>query len=115
MKYKNVKINGKIFPTVTIGQLAKICRRSTIMMQKMETRGILPEPNIRGKKMLGKQGEETPGVRMYSVTLAEKLSKILSEVTQGVALTNEQKRQINIAFQEEKQYINTVPTDIKPK
>jgi hypothetical protein len=105
MQPKKVLLKGKIVEVVTIGQLAEMCGRKVITLRKMEERGILPEPVIRGKSMTNKSGDKLPGKRLYSINFAKKIAEILKNVSQGVAITNEQKRQITLAYQEEKKLI----------
>ena len=107
MKYKRIKIKGKILEVVTIGQLAKMCNRSVSYIRKMEQRDIFPFAKIRDNSKYDKSGNKLVGNRLYSVTLAKRLAEILYEVKQGVKITNEQQRQIWIAFQNEDIFINT--------
>jgi hypothetical protein len=102
-KTKKVLFNSKIVECVTVGELATMCDYATITIKKMEERGIMPQPNIRGKAM--KNGEL--GKRLYSVKLAEALVPILAQIVNGVKVSDETKRQIAVAFQNEKQFLNT--------
>lgn len=114
LKFKNVKVNGKIIPTYTIGQLASMCNRERVTMLKMEERNLLPPPNLRGRRRVKKNGDTVLGERKYSVDLCNKIVKILAGVKQGVAITNEQRRRLLLAFQEEKMFIEEQPEQSKP-
>jgi len=83
---------------MTVGELAKHCDYSIITIKKMEERGLIPHSNLRGKRF--SNGEI--GSRLYTVELADKLKQILSEIKQGVKTSDETKRKIALAFEEEK-------------
>lgn len=107
IKCKRVKYNGKIVDTITIGQLALMCNRKVITMRKLEDRNILPLPSLRFKNKFKRNGDEILGNRLYSYSLALRIAEIFKDVTQGVKINNEQRRQIALAFQEELIFINS--------
>lgn len=102
-KIIKVKFKGKIVQCVSIGDLATSCGYATISIKKMEENGVIPKPNIRGKAF--SNGE--PGKRLYTITLVDALKIALSKVKNGVKISDEIKREIAIAFINEKEYLNT--------
>ncbi len=97
MEYKKIQLKGKIYEVVTVSGLAEICSRSVNTIRKYEERNIIPTANLRLKASTSKEG-----TRAYTKKLALRLAEILQSVTQGVKISDEQQRQIHIAFQEEK-------------
>lgn len=102
MKTSRVKINGRIAEVCTLGELSKFCGRKPGTFRKFEQRGILPPANFRGQPKQDGNGSTIEGERLYTVELAKVLKQIFSGVSQGTQVTDEQKRQIAVAFIEEK-------------
>lgn len=99
---KSVNIYGKLRKVVTIGEMAKMLNRQTITLRKYEERGILPPPNFRMPNKKTKiESKAHLGDRLYTMELALEIKEILSTVSQGVPISDEQKRQIREAFQKE--------------
>lgn len=98
---KPVNIYGRLRKVVTISELAKMVSRQTITLRKYEERGILPPANFRMPSKKTKSGKAHLGDRLYTLELAVRLKEILGGVSQGVPITDEQKRLIREAFQNE--------------
>ena len=92
---KRVVVNGKPLAVLTIGEFAQALGRATDTLRKYEKRGILPKANLKLK-----------GNRCYSDALVKKVSLVFADVKAGIEITAEQKRQIAIAFQEERSFLN---------
>lgn len=98
-KHKH-RIGDKVSYFYTAQGLADYLELSRSYLMKLEERGILPKPNFRYRKKTWAKTQK--GHRIYSVKLAEKLKPLLSNNKQGTPITDETKRYIMIAFQEEK-------------
>jgi hypothetical protein len=104
--YKLVKMGSVVRKVVTVAGFARIINRSVETVRKMEDRGVLPPSNFRMPS--AKDGRD---VRIYTIELAEDIKVIMEEVTQGRAITGEQRQRIAAAFANEKQLIEN---DAKP-
>lgn len=99
---KRISIKGRLTNSYSISELASKLNRSTITLRKFEERGILPFPNYRTKNKVLVGGKIILGDRIYTDVVVNKLVDIFKGISQGVKISDEQKRQIAIAFQEEK-------------
>lgn len=89
---------------LTIGEVAKLCNKSTDALKKLTQRGILPDANFRTPPIINKNGVETEGYRLYSKeVLVPRLVEFLkTKVSQGVTITHEQQRELYKMFSEER-------------
>ena len=108
MSYK-LRLPNKTEPIefLTIGEVAKLCNKSTDALKKLTQRGILPDANFRTPPIKTKNGEETDGYRLYSKDfLVPKLVDFLkNKVSQGVTITHEQQTELYEMFSEERKQL----------
>lgn len=103
IKTRKIKFKGRILEVVTIKELGEIVGRKPNTLREMENKNTLPMANLRTKAC--SNGE--PGKRLYTKKLAEQLKPLFAKIQKGVAIPEKVTQQINIAFQEEKIFINS--------
>ena len=93
---------------LTMGEVAKLCGKSTDALKKLTQKGILPDANFRTPKILinrgERQGQYREGYRLYS---KEFLVPILApyikkHFKQGIQITREQKLELITMFNNER-------------
>lgn len=105
LKTKKVTVGEEDFEVVSFKTLADLLGRTTMALRKLEYKEILPKPNLRSQP-LESRGHYRKGDRLYTIELAYKLKEIFSEIKSGVPVSEEQRRQISLAFKEELQCLN---------
>ena len=90
---------------LTIGEVAKLCNKSTDALKKLTQRGILPDANFRTPTTYTNDGKEIEGFRLYSkdYLVPELVDFIKKKVRRGVTITVEQKTELYDMFGRERE------------
>lgn len=101
--------NSEPIEFLTMGEVAKLCGKSTDALKKLTQRGILPDANFRTPKIAIKkgssQGNLRDGYRLYSKhTLVPILAPYIKKhFKRGVLITREQRLELIEMFNNERQ------------
>jgi len=88
---------GELIEFLTLGELAKECKKSKAALKSLIRRDILPGSNF----------VNSSGNRLYSREfLAPKIKHFMSSIKQGKKITLEQRSEIMTIFQDEKLELN---------
>lgn len=102
MKTTRMRLGDYLVDVVTIKELAKLCGRSLPTIRRHIERGNLPDANIRTPDIVRPDQRTILGARLYTVELAKKVAAVFQEIQQGVEISEDQKRRINEAFNDER-------------
>lgn len=95
---KTVSINGKNISCYTLQEFANECGKSRSALIKMESKGVLPYPNV---KIPFDSNMGPTFVRLYTRELVAEVAPIISSFRPFVSITNEQITEIQHAFRRE--------------
>jgi hypothetical protein len=85
MKVKKFKKGEKLVEFITLAELAKLCGKETITLQKMGEKKVgYPSSNFRAPSITLKGGTERDGARLYSVKYAKLMAEQIKLIRQGI-------------------------------
>ena len=96
---------------LTMGEVAKLCGKSTDALKKLTIKGILPDANFRTPKILIKRGENQgsyrDGYRLYSkdVLIPILVPYIRKNFKRGIQITREQRLALIEMFNKEREQL----------
>lgn len=102
------KAGAKPIEFLTMGEVAKLCKKSRDALKKLTDRGILPDANFRTPNILVKSGERQgqfiEGYRLYSkdILVPKLVPYIKKNIKKGVLITREQRLELIEMFNEER-------------
>ena len=102
------KAGAKPVEFLTMGEVAKLCKKSRDALKKLTDRGILPDANFRTPNILvksgGRQGQFIEGYRLYSkdILVPKLVPYIKKNIKKGVLITREQRLELIEMFKEER-------------